>query len=528
LISTPCSHAQNEIERILLQHPDVMEVRLVAEEGLAGQDYPVAYVEPHAERMKQAKSRIYLADRDKRIAQWRRAFDHVYRSGGDSNAPTFVGWTSNYTGKPIPETEMREWLDRTSERIMALSPGRVLEIGCGVGLLVQALAPACSAYCGTDLSAVAVARLREFAATRPELGHVRLLQREATNFDDLEPGSVDTVVLNSVAQYFPDIGYLRKVLGHAARLVASGGHIFIGDVRHLGLLPLFHGAVQLAKAPQDASARWLRRKVWLAIAQERELVIDPRFFLSLADSIPRIAGAEILLKRGPADNELTRYRYDVLLHVDEAKFSSPPPVVEWQAGDHAAADLLSRFDAQQLSALRILDVPNSRVARDLAAVRMLQSADDRELVGDLRTRVAAAAGTGIDPEDFWKLSDMPAHDVRVGWSPLSADGRFDVAIVDRKHRPDATLLQRAAIGSLDASDPAPATDPLAAAFMQQLGLELGNNLRERIAEPLLPATVLVVNQMPPGRPTGSPNIVPDVQPEHDARAARGPTIPEIV
>jgi SAM-dependent methyltransferase len=508
------SRARNEIEDVLLEHPDVVDACLLDEEGLNGQSYPIAYVVPHAGRMKEAKSRIYLADRDKRITQWRKAFDQVYRFGRDNNAPSFVGWTSNYTNKPIPEPEMREWLERTAERIIALSPDRILEIGCGVGLLTQALAPRCSTYCGTDLSPIAVARLREFAATRPELRNIELFDREATNFDNLAPGSFDTVVINSVAQYFPDADYLRTVLDRASRVVASGGHIFIGDVRHLGLLPLFHGAVQLAKAPPQASVRWLKRRVSLAIEQERELVIDPQFFLALSGSIPRIAGVEILLKRGPADNELTRYRYDVVLHVGETKPSACRPQAEWQAGDNTVAELLSRFDAQQLPTARIVNVPNSRVARDLAAVRLLWSADDRQLVGDLRQRAAAEIGTGIDPEDFWKLSDGPAHDVRVGWSPDSADGRFDVALVARKSGFDTLSLQRATDGSSGRGQ-ALATDPLAAAFMQQLGLELADVLRARLAEPQLPAAVIAVNELPF---TNAPGIAAELWPEGNGSA----------
>jgi SAM-dependent methyltransferase len=257
------SSARSDVEAILLEHPDVTDALLINEEGPDGHSYPLAYVVPHAERMKEAKTRIYLTDRDKKVAQWRKAFDQVYRFGPGSYAPTFVGWTSCYTNKPLPETEMREWLDCTIERIMSLRPEKVLEIGCGVGLLVQELAPKCSVYRGTDLSLVAVGRLREFVASEPELRHVELFEREATNLDEQAPGSVDTVVINSVIQYFPDIQYLRTVLEGAARVVASGGRIFIGDVRHLGLLPLFHSAVQLAKAPPKASARWLKRKAFL-------------------------------------------------------------------------------------------------------------------------------------------------------------------------------------------------------------------------------------------------------------------------
>ena len=45
------------------------------------------------------------------------------------------------TGEPIPEEEMREWIDRTVRRVAGLRPDRMLEIGCGNGLLLFRLAP---------------------------------------------------------------------------------------------------------------------------------------------------------------------------------------------------------------------------------------------------------------------------------------------------------------------------------------------------------------------------------------------------
>jgi SAM-dependent methyltransferase len=446
------SPARSEVEALLLEHPDVIDVALINEEGPDGHSYPVAYVVPHAERMKEAKTRIYLTDRDKRVAQWRKAFDQVYRQGSGDHAPTFVGWTSSYTNKPLPETEMREWLDCTTQRIMSFRPEKVLEIGCGVGLLVQELAPSCSVYRGTDLSMVAVGRLREFVASKPELRHVELVEREATSLDDQAPGSVDTVVINSVVQYFPDIHYLRTVLEGAARVVSSGGRIFVGDVRHFGLLPLFHGAVQLAKAPAAASARWLKRKVYLSVEQDRELVIDPQFFLELAGSNPRISGVEILLKRGRAHNELTRYRYDVVLHVGETRSIPSPPKAEWR------------------------DVLDQRLASDIASVRRLWSADDRQLVEDIRRCMAAETELGGDPDDFWKLFDT---------------------------QPPQRL----------------ATDPLEVAFMQQLGLELRQLLSDRLPESRLPAAVLAVNELPSGEVATVPGSAVHFRKEGDGRAA---------
>ena len=491
---TQAGRVQDAVTSILLEHPDVASAALLEEEGLDGLPYPVAYVVPNAARMAAQKRQVFMAGRAKRIAQWRATFNQTYRVSRQNIGPSFVGWNSSFTNKPIPEAEMRQWRDRTVERILSLEPDRVLEIGCGVGLLVDALAPKCRSYRGTDFSPVALDCLRAFVASRPDLGHVELLEREATNFDDVEPRSVDTVVLNSVAQYFPDLDYLSMVLKRAADAVGSGGRIFVGDVRHLGLLPVFHAATQLARAPAEATARWLKRKVSLAIEQERELVIDPQFFVALPDSIPRITDVEILLKRGPVMNELTAYRYDVVLHVGRAVPPASDQTLEWRAGCETSGDLIRRLEAAGQHAVRMTDVPNGRVARDLAAARLVNSTDDQDRVASLRTRVEQEERAGTDPEVFWQLSDSAAYAVRVAWSAHSREGRFDVVLADRKHWSAPPSVKRRVTGSPDRVAPILATDPLAAAFKQQLGLDLGKMLNERLPEPLLPAVVIAVNQ----------------------------------
>ena len=69
--------------------------------------------------------------------------------GGD---PRFniVGWNSSYTGAPYEAEVMRAWRDRTVERVLGFGPRRVWEIGCGTGLLLLQIAPACAAYLGTE------------------------------------------------------------------------------------------------------------------------------------------------------------------------------------------------------------------------------------------------------------------------------------------------------------------------------------------------------------------------------------------
>ena len=53
---------------------------------------------------------------------------------------------------------MAEWVDATVADIRRLHPERVLEIGCGTGLLLARLAPDCVEYWGTDYSQQVIRR----------------------------------------------------------------------------------------------------------------------------------------------------------------------------------------------------------------------------------------------------------------------------------------------------------------------------------------------------------------------------------
>ncbi len=222
---------------------------------------------------------------------------------------------------------MQEWLDRTLDRLRALQPGRVIEIGCGVGLLLQHLARGAQSYVGTDLSARAVKDLRVWLEGQPALAHVEVKQAEATNLGEFARGEFDTAILNSVVQYLPDVDYLVSVLREAARVVGPQGRIFVGDLRHLAHRPMFHASVQLSRASPQMTLRQLRSRITRAIAQDKELMLDPAFFDAAATSLG-MSPPRVLLRRGHFDNELTRYRYDVVLGGGKA----PLPELQQVAG----------------------------------------------------------------------------------------------------------------------------------------------------------------------------------------------------
>jgi amino acid adenylation domain-containing protein len=482
-----------EIEAQLLQHPQVRQVVVTANPDEHGDNRLVAYIVEESSRGGNAPDQDHIGNvRDEMVSQWNRVHDETYSAS--CVGPSFIGWNSSYTGQPIAEEQMREWQANTVERIRGLKPRRVLEIGCGVGLLLQHLAPECEAYVGTDFSSAALAQLGGWMQEHPSLQHVQLLHRGATELGDLPAGSFDTVVLNSVVQYFPDIHYLLEVLRGAARLVRAGGHIFVGDVRHLGLLWTFHSAVQLSKASATVSAGQLRKRVARVVSQEKELVIDPQFFEVLPSRVEGIAAADVQFKRGRAANELTRYRYDVVLSIGPVQsYQEQYEQVRWGEEVRSLAQLEAGLQAHRWAGLRICGIANERLSREVAARELIETSDEAAEASALRRQISERAFEGVDPQSLWDLAEANGYELAV---------RADAQVAECF---EAQLVDRSRIGTLPklARVPLPgkvwreyANDPLESSFRQQLIPQLREYLKERLPEYMVPSAWMALKQLP--------------------------------
>ena len=140
-----------------------------------------------------------------------------------------------------------------------------------------------------------------------------LEQRAADTLAALEGGPFDTIIINSVVQYFPGVEYLIDVLAAAFERLAPGGAIFVGDVRSRALLEAMLCEIELQKAASDAPAGELQARLKKRLDEESELVLDPNLFLSLRQRLPEVEDVQVELKLGREPSEMTRFRYDVVI-----------------------------------------------------------------------------------------------------------------------------------------------------------------------------------------------------------------------
>ncbi|MFE2067200.1 non-ribosomal peptide synthase/polyketide synthase [Streptomyces sp. NPDC059467] len=410
-----------EVEAALAEHPAVARAAVLAQD-----DRLVGYVVPH-----QDEERDSGLEAD-HVGEWQDIYDALPITPEEAGfGRNFVGWNSSYDASPIPVEQMREWRDATVARILALCPRRVLEVGVGTGLLLSQIAPHCETYWATDFSATAVDALTAQVSRQGDLAERVVLQtRPAHDTEGMPAGWFDTIVINSVVQYFPSADYLADVIGKLMRLLAPGGTLLVGDVRNLRLLRPLATAVQLHRTGADGDLAAVRRAVEQAVRVEKELLVDPDFFTVLREHGTDIGAVAVEVKRGRHHNELTRYRYDVTLHKAPAVPAAPGRTVELEWGRRLSglAELRELLAQPPADVLRITGVPNRRVLREAALSRAVQNGDGS--LAELLERLHGPEESELpDPEDFRTLGLEFDRWVGVTWSATATDA-VDVVFAD--------------------------------------------------------------------------------------------------
>ncbi|MFI6084308.1 amino acid adenylation domain-containing protein [Streptomyces sp. NPDC051217] len=461
-----------EIEHALAMHPGVAQAAVVVRETQQGDKQLVGYVVP--------KPYAAVADADAQVDEWRDLYDDNYSEFDDGLGEDFRGWNSSYTGEPIPREQMLEWQDGAVAQVLRFAPRRVLEIGIGSGLLLGKIVGHVEEYWGTDISATVVDRVRAQAGQAGYGDRVRLSAQPADDMSGLPHGRFDTVFLNSVVQYFPSIEYLDQVLRQAMDLLVPGGRVIVGDVRNAATCRVMQTAVQRAAHPH-ASHDELRTLVEKALLAEQELVIAPEWFTERAGDVS--AAVDIRLKPGQGQNELTRHRYEVVLHKQPADVLdlAGVPSVPWGRDVYDLADLGGCADRAG-GTVRVTGIPNERLVEEVAltaATGLLEP--------------ASRLGKPVDPQELLRWAREHGRDAVLTWS--GEDTRcFDAVLL-----PDRRTGQRNVSGSFvtgGAGGRVRANAPALARSVGPLLVELPEYLRGRLPDYMVPPAFVALSELP--------------------------------
>ncbi|WP_334150927.1 amino acid adenylation domain-containing protein [Hyphomicrobium sp.] len=472
-----------EVAAAIAAMPLVEQVAVDAAPNAEGRMALTAYVAPM--RRGDAIEALRLECALDHVEAWREVEDDGVVSGEVAD-PTFDtrGWNSAYTGEPLSAAEMRDYVDGAVARIADLAPRRLLEIGCGAGLITFPLLGATETYVGVDISRRRIAHLRSLQGDAvlvnrmPGLARAKFHRAAAHEIEGLALGRFDTIILPSVAQYFADETYLVEVIAQLIETsVEPGGTIFIGDVRHKGLQDAFNLSVERHRCRKDVDAAELRELVRRKAEQERELLLDPAFFMGLRRRFSQIVQVEVLPKGGDFPGELNQFRYDVLIRtagdcVDASAF-------EWIDGGLAEIDSIQETLAARPPVLALRAVPNAQTIAAYCDATCL-------IDGDM-----ALLSPGVEPKDLRRLGQALGYRVDISLAAGHLGGRLDVLFRAGDDRP--VQMPGSATG-MDASPPA--ASPLDSAFRQRIARRIRETLETKLAAPFIPQDIVLIDALP--------------------------------
>lgn len=170
------------------------------------------------------------------------------------------------------------------ERLVPLKGKRVLDVGCGGGILADAMARKGADVLGIDLATKAL-KVAQLHALEAQTEGVRYQEISAEALAAGQPGSFDVVTCMEMLEHVPDPSLVVKA---CAALVKPGGHVFFSTINRnakaflfaivgaeyvLGLLP--RGTHEYAKLIKPSELAEYCRTTGLTLGPTRGMQYNP-------------------------------------------------------------------------------------------------------------------------------------------------------------------------------------------------------------------------------------------------------------
>lgn len=204
-------------------------------------------------------------------------------------------WDQESEFKPLHQINplRLSWIQET----VSLPGKRVLDVGCGGGILSDAMARAGANVLGIDMSAKALG-VAQLHALEVQTQGIAFREITAEDLAAEQPGQFDVVTCMEMLEHVPDPASVVKA---CAKLVKPGGHVFFSTINRnpkafmlaivgaeyvLGMLP--KGTHEFAKFIKPSELAGFCRQADLVVERMRGLEHNPlsgRYWLSADTSV---------------------------------------------------------------------------------------------------------------------------------------------------------------------------------------------------------------------------------------------------
>ncbi|HEY9663899.1 MAG TPA: thioesterase domain-containing protein, partial [Allocoleopsis sp.] len=210
------------------------------------------------------------------------------------------------------------------------------------------------------------------------------------------------------------------------------------------------------------------------------------------------------LSRGHSHNEMTQFRYNVLLHIEDKSKNSNSPTLNaaeltnqrnWKLNPISVEATKKYLLEIQPDLLLINNITNSRVDAAVKTADWLHRQEAPKTVGRMREVLENSTNLAIDPQDWWDLEAVLPYSVEITWSMQAEIGDYDVLLV--RHGVNARVhLSRESIQITTTPGTSYTNHPLQANFARQLIPKLRQYLRQTLPDYMLPACFVPLTTLP--------------------------------
>ncbi len=472
-----------EITNSILEFEGIKDAYTIVREDIPGDKRLVSYV-----ILGEQNEESELAERY--VDQWQQLYEREYDHNEVEEIDFNIkGWNSSFTGEAYTPEAMREWVDCTISQVRDFAPEKILEIGCGTGLLLFPLSQNIKKYSAIDISSNTITSLRKTISQMDHLKEVVDVHvSPAHDFSWLESNKTfHTAITNSVVQYFPSAQYLKDVIKNMVSKVEDGGEVFVGDVKNLDLLQAFHLTIELTRSSDDEVTAHLEQKLEARMQLDKELLLSPLYFHQLGKEIPRVTAVEVRPKRGIHSTEMNMYRYDVVIHVGKKWKKINPKVYDFDT-EIKSFHQLSQILKQALPPILVKNITDKRIGNILLALQALKDLNHHEKISSFRSRFEEKVGVEI--EDLYALAKELGLEIETRFAGRS--DVFDALFTIVSQEKTINIWE-----DLNSSDNKPLfNDPLQHNKTTLVRPKLREHLLKKLPDYMVPSTFVFLDTLP--------------------------------